>query len=335
LDATDRQLLNLVQEAFPLSRRPYLDLARQLGLTEEEVLFRLRRLKEAGSIRRIGPVLDLQAMGYAGTLCALRAPEERLPEIAGAINSFPGVTHNYRRDHEQYNLWFTLTAPSRDELLRTLNEIRRQTGVEEILELPTVRRFKIRLRFDVEAAQTAAGTGDSEDRSRETAVFGPETPEGGRSLSEAEKEIVRLLQDDLALEAKPFLAAARRLGLTEEKLLTCLRNLQERGILRRLGVIINPRNIGLTANAMVVWQVPEPEVDAAGRRLAALPTVTHCYRRCPAPNWPYNLYAVIHGPTREECERQARELARSVGTRYPCRLLFSTTEFKKDRPRHL
>ncbi|MGB9887065.1 MAG: AsnC family transcriptional regulator [Moorellales bacterium] len=336
MEASDRRLLSQIQEDFPLTRRPFLKLARRLDWSEAELLARISSLKQAGFVRRLGAVFDLQGLGYVGTLCALNVPPERLEAVAEMINSFPGVTHNYGRDHEQYNLWFTLAAPTREELVHTLETIKRRAGIDEVLDLPAERRFKIRVRFDLD--RIGAYRGDSRPQERLAPEAIPDrdacSPKVVRPLSEEEKLLVRHFQGDLPLVERPFLQAASSLGMTEERVLAGLVGLQRQGILRRFGAVIDQRRLGLAANALIVWQVPEAEVDAAGRRLAAFAEVTHCYQRRPAPNWSYNLYTVIHGPTRRECERLAQELARALGYRYPYRLLFSTVAFKRESPRY-
>jgi DNA-binding Lrp family transcriptional regulator len=148
MDDIDRKLLNLIQEDFPVTAEPFAEAAGHLGIGEAEVRRRIRRLKGRGIIRRIGAVFDLRKLGFASTLCAARVPEEKMAAFVGIVNACPGVTHNYRRDHD-YNIWFTLIAPGEEELAATLADIRRKTGVEDILSLRAVRTFKINARFDV------------------------------------------------------------------------------------------------------------------------------------------------------------------------------------------
>lgn len=157
MDNLDRQLLNLIQEEFPLTARPYLEIGRRLNLSEKEVISRLERLKKVGIIRRIGAVFDLRRLGYVSTLCALKVPPERLQEVARVVNSFPGITHNYLREHE-YNMWFTLIGPSRQHLEEVMEEIKVRTGLTDLLELPAERSFKIKVNFnlEVEADNAAA-----------------------------------------------------------------------------------------------------------------------------------------------------------------------------------
>ncbi|MDN5347793.1 MAG: siroheme decarboxylase [Clostridia bacterium] len=159
LDRLDRQLLMLLQEKFPLVPEPYAELGRQLGVREEEIINRIGRLKEKGIIRRIGAVFDLRRLGYTSTLCALKVPPEKLKEAAAVVNSYTGVTHNYLREHE-YNMWFTLIGPSRQKLEEIMAEIKARTGIEDLLELPAEKFYKIRVNFDLNDGEVENGAGD-------------------------------------------------------------------------------------------------------------------------------------------------------------------------------
>jgi siroheme decarboxylase len=148
MDAIDRKLLNLIQQDFPITAEPFAVVAAQLGVGETEVLERIGRLKALGIIRRIGAVFDLRKLGFASTLCAARVPEGRIRKFVEIVNACPGVTHNYRRDDE-YNVWFTLIAPGEEELAAALADIKRETGIDDILSLHATRTFKINARFEV------------------------------------------------------------------------------------------------------------------------------------------------------------------------------------------
>lgn len=148
LDEVDRALLNRIQADFPITPRPFRTVAEALGITEAEAIARVRRLKETGLIRRIGGNFVPGELGYVSTLCAARVPVERLPAFTAAVNRYPGVTHNYLRDHE-VNVWFTFIAPSMADIEAHLREIGRETGIEGILNLPATRVFKIRAQFDL------------------------------------------------------------------------------------------------------------------------------------------------------------------------------------------
>lgn len=149
LDQTDRRLLNLIQSNFPLVSEPYRELGEELGIGEDEVISRIRRLGENGVIRRLGGIFDSRKLGYSGTLCAMKVPGEKIKEAAAVVNAFPGVTHNYLREHA-FNMWFTVLAESKEQLEEILRQIRESVGIEEIITLPAENIFKIRVNFDLE-----------------------------------------------------------------------------------------------------------------------------------------------------------------------------------------
>jgi DNA-binding Lrp family transcriptional regulator len=147
-------------------------------------------------------------------------------------------------------------------------------------------------------------------------------------LSELEKKIIAFLQDDMPITERPYLEISKQLDIPEEKLLYILKDLRRRGIIRRFGATIRHQKSGFEANAMVAWQVDEDRIDAVGKKMAALKAVTHCYRRNPTQDWPYNLYTMIHAKDEKSCREIARKLAQkaSVDT---YTLLFSRKELKK------
>ena len=148
MDGTDRRIINRIQSHFPIHPRPYLLIADELGLSESEVIQRIRELKKSGFIRRIGGNFRPEKVGFFSTLCAARVPADKIDAFAQCVNSYPGVTHNYVRDHE-FNVWFTFIAPSVEEIERSLKEIELKTEVGQILNLPATRVFKISAQFSV------------------------------------------------------------------------------------------------------------------------------------------------------------------------------------------
>jgi DNA-binding Lrp family transcriptional regulator len=148
MDAIDKQLLNILQKEFPLEEQPFLVVGERLGIREDEVLARVRKMKEKGVIRRIGAVFDGKKLGRASTLCAARVPEDQIRSFVRIVNAEKGVTHNYRRGHE-YNVWFTATAASTEKLEALLLKVKKKTGITDILDLHAVRTFKIDASFDL------------------------------------------------------------------------------------------------------------------------------------------------------------------------------------------
>ena len=159
LDSKDKELLQLMQDAFPLESHPYAVLANKLGLTEDEVFARVKRLYAEGVIRKLRTILDAQKLGTcSSTLIAMKVPEDKMKHVVGIVNEYMSVTHNYRREHD-YNLWFTVTACGDKNLRATVEEIKRRAGIpdSDVLDLPTTRVFKIDVRFKFTDTDTDTG----------------------------------------------------------------------------------------------------------------------------------------------------------------------------------
>lgn len=326
MDNIDRKLLDVMQDSFPLVSQPYREIAASLGTSAEDVIFRLKKLRETGIIRRMGAIFDSKKLGYCSTLCAMEVPDQRIDEVARIINEYTGVTHNYVRDYE-YNVWFTITARSRPELNRIMAEIQEKSGLHNLIDLPATRMFKIRVRFSMMAEDSGLKTQDpryeTQDSGQEEVASYPDT-----GVSELEKHIVRELQGDIPLLQRPFKSIADKIGIEEEELLAKLRELKDRGVIRRLSAILRHRNLGISANAMGAWRVPEDRAEEVGTKMAAFSQVSHCYQRPTRPGWPYSLFTMIHGRTAKDCEQIAESISQDTGIK-DYRLLYSTREFKK------
>lgn len=147
MDDLDRKILNNIQTAFPIEKEPFGVIGEEIGITGQEVLTRIKKMKNEGIIRRIGAVFDPQKLGYVSTLCAARVPAAKVKEFVEVVNAYTGVTHNYRRNHE-YNVWFTFIAPTAEELQNSINDIRQKTGIDDILSMRAGRIFKIDAKFN-------------------------------------------------------------------------------------------------------------------------------------------------------------------------------------------
>jgi DNA-binding Lrp family transcriptional regulator len=145
-DQIDRKILNLIQTGFPVSPEPYREIGEALGLSEEFVIARINNMLDNGIIRRLGAIFDSGKLGYHSTLCAMKVEENRIDAVAAVVNAYPGITHNYLRDHD-LNMWFTATAQSQEDLEDLLNQIKKDTGINDILTLPAEKIFKIRVNF--------------------------------------------------------------------------------------------------------------------------------------------------------------------------------------------
>jgi len=356
MDALDKRILTAMQADLPLTERPFAALAERLALAADDLLARVRRMAEDGLIRRIGPVFDSQRLGYTSTLVASRVPPERLEAAAERINRLPGVTHNYERQGA-YNLWFTLTVPPTEDLDAAIRRLRAESGAEAMHSLPALARYKIRATFDLDGSGEGAAESADESARRGSRPAAHEEPHaharGGSGdplrgtpvpreetavtptvrLTEAQKALVRAVQDGLPIEAEPFAGPAEAARWTVEAVLDQIRTWMAAGVVRRFGAVVRHRAAGMRANAMAVFQMPPDRIDAAGRTLAAEADVTHCYRRPALPDFPYTLYAMVHGRS----ERAVRERVASMASRLSAEAwaaLFSIREFKKTSMRY-
>jgi siroheme decarboxylase len=320
MDDTDKRLLTIFQAAMPLEARPFDALATRLGIAPEDCLSRVRWLVTDGTVRRIGPVFDSRQLGYASTLVAARVPVNRVEEVAARVSGLAGVTHNYERRHT-YNLWFTLTAPSQEALDETLTQLQQETRAE-FHSLPALTVYKIRVQFDL------AEDADESSLSPQPSPTPGKGSEPAAPLNDAQKHLVRLIQDGLEVEREPFAPVAQRLGWTDEQVIEQIRAWITAGVIRRFGAVVRHHQLGFAANGMSVFRVAEDRIDEAGRLLAERAEVSHCYRRPPLADFPYNLFAMTHGRTEEDVLAAAAEMARqSAAQAYE--VLFSVREFKK------
>ena len=326
LPQVERELLTTLQDCFPLERRPFARLAAQVGMSEETVLDRIEALKQGGIIRQIGGIFDTQRLGYTSVLVAARVAPDRVDAVARAISEHPGVSHNYGRDH-LYNLWFTLAVPPGMDVGQEALALTNLPGVEDRLLLPSLRVFKLRVRFDLtngaSQATAATSTGDAQDNANERIRFDPQ-----------DIPLVRALQEDLPLETKPFGVLAQRAGLEEATLLAGARRLLADGFLRRYAAILRHRRAGYRANAMACWQLDPDDVTRAGESAALDPAVSHCYERASDPSrWPYQLYTMVHARSEEELIATLARL-REVIRPLEMAVLRTTHEYKKVRLRY-
>jgi len=323
LDEVDRKLLNLMQGSFPIATRPYARVAELGGLTEEEAMARVRHLLDKRIIRQVTPIFDTRALGYSSMLVAAKVNPEHPHRAAQVINAHPGVSHNYLRNHE-FNLWFTIaTEPdSKLGLEGTLEVLARKAGAESVRQLPTLKLFKIRMDLEMEGGTEALSTAAAE-------VADPIELDP-QPYDELDVAVIRALQGDMPVVPEPYAAAATELGMSDKHFLDHLAGMQERGLLRRVAAILYHRRAGFSANGMGVWKVPEEQILDTGRRMAAVRGISHCYQRPTYEDWPYSVFTMAHGRSKEECDAVLDAIAEQTGI-HERATLYSSTEFKKIR----
>ena len=323
LDDFDRRLLNEMQGSFPIEPRPYAAVGRALGVPEERVIARVKELIDDRIIRQVTPIYDTRALGYGSMLVAARVDPEHPWRAAKIINSHPGVSHNYLRNHA-FNMWFTIAVEvdSALGLQGTLDVLQELTGAESIRQLPTLKLFKIRMDLEMEGGTDALAT---QAEAVEPAEMDPQP------YDDFDRAVIRATQGDMPVIPEPYVPAAKALGISVDALIEHLHGMVERGLLRRVAAILFHRRAGFSANGMGVWKVPEDRVLEIGPRMAAIRGISHCYQRPTYEDWPYQLFTMAHGRSKEECDAILDAIAAEVGCVEDRATLYSSTEFKKIR----
>jgi DNA-binding Lrp family transcriptional regulator len=322
LDDLDKRLLNLMQGAFPIVRRPYQHVGLEAGISEGEAMARVQTLLDERIIRQVTPIFDTRALGYSSMLVAAKVDPENPWRAANIINEHPGVSHNYLRNHE-FNIWFTIaTEPDSPlGLDRTLEVLGELACAESIRQLPTLKLFKIRMDLEMEAA--------TEELVKSVQAVPPAETEP-QPYDEFDVRVIRALQGDMPVTEEPYAPAAQELGVDHEHLLEHLRGMQERKLLRRVAAILYHRRAGFSANGMGVWKVPEEKIMEIGPRMAAFRGISHCYQRPTYKDWPYSVFTMAHGRSKEECDAILESISEKTGITERA-TLYSSTEFKKIR----
>lgn len=315
----EKGLLKAVQEEIPLNERPFKQIARDLGLSEEEVINILKELKEKKIIRQISPIYDTKSLGYDSSLVAFKVTNN-IQKVAELINSHPGVSHNYQRTDE-FNLWFTIAVPpdSNLGLERTVQLLAELSDVEDYVILKTVKLYKIGVKLGFDDLKEKEDNIKKENKT-ETKI----------DLTETDKRIIKVTQEDIPLVKEPFNLLAEKLNVDQDYIIQKLNYFKENGIMRRFAAILYHRKAGYKANGMTVWNVPEDREDEVGYRLASFRSVSHCYKRTTNEKWKYNIFSMIHGKTTDELENFVSDISKEIGIK-DYRILYSTKEFKKRR----
>ncbi|MDH3277884.1 MAG: Lrp/AsnC family transcriptional regulator [Nitrosopumilus sp.] len=320
MDNLDKEILNEIQWTFPLETRPFDTIAKKFDTSSEIVKERLNNLKEEGVLRQLSAIFDTRKLGYTSSLVAMEIEHDQLEQVANQINRHPGVSHNYERDH-QFNLWFTLAVPPGSDLKTEIEKFNVLKGIKKVRMLPTLQLFKIGVKLDMVDDKKHEIAPTEEKKQIKNVKFEP---------TEKDKNFIRELQKDMEIIDEPFVKAANNLGITEMELFEKMKEYQEIGVMRRFAAILRHRQVGFTANGMIVWKVPEDRIPEVGEKLGSFPQVSHCYERPTYPDWPYNVFSMIHCKTHDEANDMAKTIQNQIHVN-EYRILFSSREFKKTR----
>ena len=320
MDDLDKEILNEIQWSFPLVTRPFDAIAKKFDTTPEIIKDRLHSLKEIGVLRQLSAIFDTRKLGYTSSLVAMEIESDKLEDVANQINRHPGVSHNYERDH-QFNLWFTLAVPPGIDLKQELEKFNVLKGIKKVRMLPTLQLFKIGVKLDLVDEKKHDIAPTEEKKEIKETKFEP---------TEQDKDFIRELQKNMDIIDEPFVNAAKNLGLTENEVFEKMKHYEDIGVVRRFAAILRHRQIGFTANGMIVWKVDDDKISEVGSKLGSFPQVSHCYERPTYPDWPYNVFSMIHCKTQDEAYDVAKTIQDQIHVD-DYNILFSTREFKKTR----
>jgi DNA-binding Lrp family transcriptional regulator len=324
LDETDKRVMNLLQSTFPLDPEPFAPVAAEAGIELDDLIGRTQRLLDNRIIREITPIFDTRALGYDSMLVAAKVDSENPQRAAKLVNAHPGVSHNYLRTHD-FNLWFTIATPpdSKLGLKGSIDALMEETGAVSMRELPTLTLFKINMNLEME--------GGTEALAAQVEAAPPRELEA-QPYDETDIAIIKALQGPMKAVERPYDEAAAEVGMTTDELLDHLRGMVDRKILRRVAAILYHRRAGFSANGMGVWKVPEDQILEVGGVMAATRGVSHCYQRPTYDDWPYSVFTMAHGRSKEECDAVLDSIAETCEMGPDDRsTLYSSTEYKKIR----
>ncbi len=315
---TDKLILKKLQD-IPIEEEPFKRISEEVGISQGNLIDRIKQLKEDKVIRQISPIYDTKTLGYDSSLVAFKVQRD-IQKVAQIVNEHPGVSHNYERTDE-YNLWFTIAVPpdSNLGLEKTVEILACQSGVEDYLILRTKKLFKIGVKLDYENL-----------KDKENIKINKKENKKPFHISQEDKKIIFITQSDIPLTERPFEVYSETLNIDHKQLIDKLNLYKNYGVMRRFAAILFHRKAGFTANGMVVWNVPEDRIDEIGTKLASYKSVSHCYQRQTYKNWPYNLFSMIHAKTQDELEEFIKEISKEIDVQ-DFKVLYSTREFKKKR----
>ncbi|WP_415382801.1 Lrp/AsnC family transcriptional regulator [Halosimplex sp. TS25] len=328
VDAVDAALVDGWQSGFPVAERPFEAVAADVGVDETAALERVQRLYDQGIFRRFGPVLNPPVIG-SSTLAAVKAPVDRFDEVAAVINEYDQVNHNYARDHE-WNMWFVVTAASKERRDAILAEIEERTGCA-VLVLPMLTDFYIDLEFPVVNTDRFARESLAETDVAATTI----SERAAADLTDLDRRILLEVQEGFPLTATPYRDVAEAVDAPVADVLDSVERLLADGCIKRIGCVVNHLATGFDANCMVVWDLPDEDLDERGVEVGRLPYVTLCYHRPRRPDqaWPYNLFTMIHGREQEAVDTKIDELAGEY-LPYDHERLYSTETLKQTGARY-
>ncbi|MEW8682934.1 MAG: hypothetical protein AB2536_13620 [Candidatus Thiodiazotropha endolucinida] len=314
----ERQLINRFQGGVDLTNRPFREMAKALDSEEDTVLGSVQCLLERGWLSRFGPLYNAERLGGSLVLAAMSVPDAKFDKITEQVNALAAVAHNYRRDH-WLNMWFVLATDTTDSMQAIIQQIESETELR-VYAFPKEQEFYLGLWFEM-------GDDGSLNTRSIPAVAATET----FNLDDLDRRIIAETQQGLPLTHDPCQTLAWRIGCWPSEVVTRMDNMLQSGVIRRLGLVPNHYRLGFKGNGMTVWNIPDDQLREAGERIGAMDFVSHCYARPRhLPDWPYNLFAMVHGRDRGDVMQKVNELSRQLREyNQGHEVLFSSSVLKK------
>ncbi|CAM4460202.1 Lrp/AsnC family transcriptional regulator [Deinococcus marmoris] len=322
LPTAREQLLNRIQKNIPIVQRPYQVIAEEVGLSEAEALEILREVKAEGVLRQVSAIFDTRTLGYQSSLVAAVHDVDQLDAGAEIVNGHPGVSHNYKRNHD-FNLWYTIAVPPESDLEAHVQKLHEQSGARLTRLMPTLHLFKIGVEFDM--------TGKEDWNAKAAPQYTSEQRNIGYEVTDLDRAFVTEFQKDLPVTEEPYADACAALGLSIAEVAAHAEKMKAAGALRRVSAVFRHQKAGFTFNAMGVWAVPQEDVSEVGRQMAEFKAVSHCYLRPTYPEWPYTIFTMVHGRSKEEAFGKIAAIEEEVASGVDYDILYSTKEYKKIR----
>ena len=315
------KILYELQKNFPLCERPFAVLADRFDIYEDEIINIIQEEKDKNIIRQTSAIFDTKRLGYSSSLVAFRIDKDDIDNAVTLLNSHPGISHNYERNHS-FNIWFTIAVPPNSTLGLddTISLLAKKTKAKDFIALPTLKLFKIMVQLDT---NNSAKKKQKIKKRKFKDIF----------LNTLHKDVIKYAQEDIEIKKEPFLDIINKIGIDYATFFSTLKELQEAGVMRRFATILNHRKAGFSSNAMVVWDVDEESAEEIGEKVASFSVVSHCYLRPKYPNWTYNLFSMIHAKSKDDIDNILKEIGSEIEYKAK-KLLYSTKEFKKQRVKY-
>ncbi len=323
MNTLEQQLLNNYQRDFSLKSTPFSEIAQKTNTDTKTVLATINKLMKEGSVTRVGPVFRPNTIG-ASTLAAMKIPSDKLEIVADLVNSYVEVNHNYERQHE-FNLWFVATAPNAQHLESVILEIENLSGFS-VMRLPMVKEYHIDLGFKMPLAKKHSSFVPAKHQSTQAVIKHSTLPK-----DETQTRLIAEIQSGLPIVEEPYKEIADKLSISEEDVIRRIKIMLTTGTIKRMGVIVRHHELGYRANAMLVWDIADEQVNKFGTLLSQENCVTLCYQRPRhLPHWPYNLFTMIHGKDTSSVKQCINDIVEKHSLQnMPKATLFSTRRFKQ------